>query len=380
VDLHLAGRTIFGWVRCSACAERVNDSAITVRSATGDLIGNGVANKMRPDAKDPLMRGFRITCNEGIPGAAIAFGELVVEARDAAGHTARLPIFKRLRARAFMRILEHAPPADPLFTAGFLGWAAGSRELPLAVVAQLRACRDALLPPREVPPANTVTVANDAAAEAERRFWFRFESIAGDCTLGCVQRRGGAEPISLMRFTGASIEGIQLALRNDFAGVGSPEFTEIKPSHVGEYRWRDVRYHLLAHTWIYEGEIPFQRLFEKQCRKIAYLARNLLDDIIEGEKIFVVYSMQTKTDPVQVRLLHAEMRKRGPAWLVHMRSLEVGNPAIGTAVLGSDGLINAYVGPANMSPEDRQPIWRAACGAAAAIVDASRSATKLAAE
>jgi hypothetical protein len=373
-------RELSGWVRCSACTDLGNDTAITVLNH-GRVIGSGVADSMPWHVKHPQIRAFQITCNETFTHPDIAFGGIVVEARDAAGHYGKLSISHLARSAALRRILEHAPPPDHLFAASILGWLGGSRKLPVSVIAQLRACRDALLPPREVPPAGAVAAAQDPATEAERRFWFRFESLAGDCTLGMMQRRAGAEPLDLLRFTNASVDSIRNALKTNFAGVGSPEFTRLEPNDRGEYMSRDTRYGMLAHTFIYEGEMPFERLFQQHCRKIAYLARNLLEDIIEGDRIFVVYNAHHSLDPVKVRQLHRAIRERGPGWLVDVQSLEADNSAIGTATQEADGLITAYIGPLEMlSPAERVTSWRAACGAAAAIVDASRSSTQVAAK
>jgi len=63
-----------------------------------------------------------------------------------------------------------------------------------------------------------------------------------------------------------------------------------------------------------------------------------------------------------------------------LKSLTAGDPAIGTAVCEDDGLISAYVGPANMPLDERQAIWRSTFQAIAAIVDASRAPTQIAAE
>ena len=371
---------LVGWVGCSACADRGNATTITVLNQ-GRVIGSGVANLIRSDTPSAHQFGFLITCDEPIADAGIALGDYVVEARDQAGHSAALPMFPRARAATFARLLDRAPPADNFSAASILGWLAGSRELPMPVIAQLRACRDALLPPRKERPASAMAVAKDPAAEAERRFWFRFESLAGDCTLGMIQRRAGAEPLALLRFTSAPAGMMVIALKKKLAGVGSPKFTRLEVNGLGEYMSRDTRYHMLSHTFIYQDEMPFERLFQQQCRKIAYLARNLLEDIIEGDKIFVFYDAHHRHDPEHVRRLHLALRQHGPGWLVNVQSLAAGNPAIGTAVREADGFITAYIGPEEgTSPAERFANWRAACGAAAAIVDASRSPTRVAAE
>ena len=95
VEARRALRDLTGWIGCHACADIGPQAEITV-STQGRVIGRGTANSGLRNLPNlgSIARGFRITCDEPVTDAALAFGDVIVEARDAAGHSATLPLFE----------------------------------------------------------------------------------------------------------------------------------------------------------------------------------------------------------------------------------------------------------------------------------------------
>lgn len=128
----------------------------------------------------------------------------------------------------------------------------------------------------------------------------RFEGLGSGCEFGGVQRKFGAEPLGLLRWAAISPEGLCQALESEFEGVGLPANTELsvrRQSGVGEYWIDDRRLDLSMHTFVAEHEMTFERMHEKSCQRLQFLSRKLIDDLRNGEKIFLYnFSLRNLVD------------------------------------------------------------------------------------
>ncbi len=205
----------------------------------------------------------------------------------------------------------------------------------------------------------------------------RFESLGRDCEFGSVQRSFGAEPLGLLRFSAIGVDALTAALRDRFRGVGAPEFTEIKVDEEGEYRTTDRRYGMEAHTFFFEGSVEYQEFFVQQCKKISYLARNLLDVIESGEKILVHHMRPERLSEARLQALLAAVRAIGPAPLLYVENA-IGQHQPGSVVRRDNGLMVGYVDDegdgANPAPHSAAGTWRKVCAAAAAMASLETSA------
>ena len=150
-----------------------------------------------------------------------------------------------------------------------------------------------------------------------RELLLRFESIGADCEFGTVQRRYGAEPLGLLRWTDTDVRSLLAALAARFQGVGDPEHTELVVGSVGEIDIRDRRWNLAMHTFLYETEVSLATLYPKMCRRTAYLRDKLLEDLRVGEKILVFKS--DRVDRRELLALHDALSELGPARLLNVR-------------------------------------------------------------
>ncbi len=175
---------------------------------------------------------------------------------------------------------------------------------------------------------------------AVRELLLRFESIGDTCEFGIVQRRFGAEPISLLRWASTPPEHLVRALDTRFAGVGDPEHTIIAVIH-GEYTTHDKRYHMFSHTFTPESAEPLEQFTRQHLRRTQYLRRKLLDDLADGDKIFVYKCLQGLSDG-QARAIHAAILRYGGRQALLCVRLEDADHARGTLDALGDGLFMGY--------------------------------------
>ena len=184
----------------------------------------------------------------------------------------------------------------------------------------------------------------------------QFESLGGHelgCEFGIVQRDCGAEPLGLLRWADMPYEGLVAALKSRFAGVGSEENTELFLSATGdgpdEYCTRDRRGFMFMRTFISADEMPFDRVYPAACRRLQFLARKLIEDLEEGNKVFVFRLTDRHLTEAELGRLHATMRSYGDNALLYVRRGDRAHPN-GTVELAGPGLMVGYIDCFKISP------------------------------
>jgi len=150
-------------------------------------------------------------------------------------------------------------------------------------------------------------------ALSAEQFMLGFESLGDNCEFGLVQRRCGAEPLSLLRFANIQLPALLPALNERFARVGTPDRIrcELGGGDRREFVVQDDSYGITYHTFQYEGEVDQAELLGKQPTRQRFLARKLLEDLAAAEKIFVL----RRNPPLalwQVLPVYAAIRGMGP--------------------------------------------------------------------
>ncbi len=181
---------------------------------------------------------------------------------------------------------------------------------------------------------------SDLATDGLKQLFMRFESIGDTCEFGIVQRRFGAEPISLLRWASTAPDMLVTALDNRFEGVGDAEYTIVAVSH-GEYTTRDRRYHMFSHTFTPESAAPQDEFFAQQCRRMQFLRRKLLDDLTQGEKIFVYKSNRGITDK-QIFSMYASIKNYGGSAKLMVVRIRDDDHEVGRLDRWDDGLFIGY--------------------------------------
>ena len=169
-----------------------------------------------------------------------------------------------------------------------------------------------------------------------------FESLGENCEFGLVQRRCGAEPLGLLRFSSAPLPKLVKALDARFSGMGMPAAITVKVSPNGsEYMVLDGCFGFEYHAWVLVEEKSPEAVHQRECRRVPFLVRKLIEDLTGGEKIFVYHGMVPLHVDDAFRLL-ASMQQYGPATLMWVELADEDAPA-GTVEWLVPGLLKAHV-------------------------------------
>jgi len=123
----------------------------------------------------------------------------------------------------------------------------------------------------------------------DRALMMGFESLGDDCEFGFAQRAVGAEPLSLLRFGGIRLHRLHEALDNGFAGIDDPANIAVRGGE-GEYMVEQTHYRYSYHTFIDSASMEPDELLARELIRLSFCRRKLLEDLEDGDKIFVVKS------------------------------------------------------------------------------------------
>jgi hypothetical protein len=198
----------------------------------------------------------------------------------------------------------------------------------------------------------------------------RFESLGENCEFGFMQRYCGAEPLGLLRF-GGGLKSHRLAeaIRNSFAGIGQVDRIRAKV-HIHddlEFLLDDDGIGLNFHTWRIKPT-SIETVIAEEALKLRFLAKKLMEDFEDGEKIFVLASQYTLTEEGLSDIVSA-IRKLGPGVVLSVVLSDLDHPP-GTVVSLREGLLRGYIDEfSNEIWKPSLPAWIRICRNALAIVD-----------
>ncbi len=141
--------------------------------------------------------------------------------------------------------------------------------------------------PDDADDATLAQAAERLTAVPTRDLLIGFEMLAGNCEFGGVQRRFGAEPLSLLRFAGATPDAAVRGLDNGFEGGGEDIEPWVSPDADREWMIHDRRYQFGYHTFVSSESVSAEALVRAERRKVAFLRRKFLEDLAEGHKVYV---------------------------------------------------------------------------------------------
>lgn len=173
----------------------------------------------------------------------------------------------------------------------------------------------------EAPRPSTSISPAPASGLSDRELMMMFEGLGSNCDFGAVQRHFSAEPLGLLRFASVALDKLIIALDTKFEGIGAPENTifELRQHPQPEYWLGDNRLNFLMHTFIFPEHLPTdekkQEVFDKNCRRLAYLAEMLVLDLESAEKI-LVFQHHLKIEDHEIKALFQAARNYGPNTLL----------------------------------------------------------------
>jgi hypothetical protein len=128
----------------------------------------------------------------------------------------------------------------------------------------------------------------------------KFEVIAGNCDMGLALRQLGYESLSLLRFAGATGAVAMRGIETDFDGVGEALSAQVADNPIAEWMIVD-EFGLRYHTDQSSHAMDEATVLSRQRRHVTLLRRKLLEDLAEGEKIFV-YADHQVVRPLETAL------------------------------------------------------------------------------
>ena len=199
-----------------------------------------------------------------------------------------------------------------------------------------------------------------------------FESLGDNCEFGLVQRSVGAEPLGLLRFAGfylpveIRLEKLVDALEADFIGLGSLDTVSVEAAgETREFMVTEGAYNLMYHSFMHEGEIEPEILRQREATRLTFLRRKLLEDLKNGEKVWV-WKSNIKLTLDQIERLVAVLRRHGQNILLWVVEADDAHRP-GSVERISDNLLKGYVerfAPYHNAPDISPQSWLEVCQAA----------------
>ena len=207
------------------------------------------------------------------------------------------------------------------------------------------------------------------SGEALAGMMMRFESLGEDCEFGLVQRRCGAEPLGLLRFSSSPLPKLIAAMEAKFEGLGKPDMIKVELASNGrEYMVLDKRFGLYYHAWVMAGEKSPEEVHARECRRLPFLAGKLLEDLQSGEKLFVYRGMKPLAESDMLKLA-ATMRTFGPTTLLWVEVADADHES-GSVEEVSAGLLRGNIerfAPPNNAHDFDLDAWIGICHNAEAL-------------
>ncbi len=199
-----------------------------------------------------------------------------------------------------------------------------------------------------------------------------FESLGDNCEFGTVQRQCGAEPLGLLRWGAPRLPRLLECLRTRFEHFGTIENLDfiLGDPPRREYVIREKRYGMAYHTFLFENEIDESQLLAKQAMRMKLLVRKLLEDLEDGQKIFVWKDTSGVFSDADAIRLHAELATFAANTLVWVTVADERHRP-GSVEWMSAGLLKAYVHRFSYPvPDVDLPPWLEVCVNAYLLVQA----------
>lgn len=174
----------------------------------------------------------------------------------------------------------------------------------------------------------------------------RFQSFGDTCEFGLVQRKAGAEPLHLLRFSGMRLVNLVLGLATRFDGLaelGNIDFWLSGGTGLPteEYMVLHKIYGLNSHSYRNPQKIDADTFRATTLQSLRYLHRKLMEDLEEADQIFVL----KRHEPLsldEVLPLWSMMRGYGTNTLLYVVPAGPGHAA-GSVEWMAPGLMRGHI-------------------------------------
>jgi tetratricopeptide (TPR) repeat protein len=143
-----------------------------------------------------------------------------------------------------------------------------------------------------------------------RQIYETLEPMGCNCELGFVQRRSGAEPLSLLRWTAITPEQLIALLGCDMEGYEEPSRYRLSGNFNHEFILSEDEFGTKTHTGVSQSDISPVDFLDRMTRRQAFLKRKFLADAAQGRKIFT-YKADSLLDDQQITGVEDQLRRLG---------------------------------------------------------------------
>jgi hypothetical protein len=177
---------------------------------------------------------------------------------------------------------------------------------------------------------------------AQREVMLQVHSLGINCEVGFLQRKAGAEPLGLFRWTTAPLPKLVRAMEQGFKDLGAPGTLNIVTDAESEFIVRDSVYNFQYHSFVYANRGgTLEAVTQTEYNRLTYLSRALLGELRAAKKLFT-YHDGGRSGLEDIRKLVRAMNQYGRntlLWIVQAP------PGADTSVARAlePGLIQAYV-------------------------------------
>jgi hypothetical protein len=188
----------------------------------------------------------------------------------------------------------------------------------------------------------------------------RFESLGDNCEFGLVQRRLGAEPLGLCRFSFIEQRSLLAGLRSGFARLADPGTVDVTVEGPDqEFIVRETVYGMTYHTFETADRTDMETVRARQVPRLKFLRRKLMEDVAAGTRIFVL-KRNEPLPPEEVLTIYTALNEHGRNWLLWMVNADATHAA-GTVEQLLPGLLRGFIdrfAPAENAHDLSLDVWR----------------------
>jgi hypothetical protein len=172
-----------------------------------------------------------------------------------------------------------------------------------------------------------IATAERMTGMSARELMMKFDSLGDNCELGFVQRRCGAEPLGLFRFSSGHLWQVVRGIENEFDGLANELNVQVEGTTYPEWMVHERNYDIRYHTWIPGDQITEQEIRAQELKRLKFLRRKLLEDISEAGKIFVVKRVGRPITLEELLPLHIRLNRHAANWLLCVQPADENHPA-----------------------------------------------------
>lgn len=170
----------------------------------------------------------------------------------------------------------------------------------------------------------------------------QFESLGHDCEFGLLQRRYGAEQISLLRFGDITPENLVLGLDAGFGEASDPRYVRAVAYKDADFRIHQEKYSFRYHTYMYPAEHTADEVAARHVKLLDRFRRITMERIADAEKMFV-YKRVAPIGDAEAMALHLALRRHGRNTLLYVVPADVDHPSGYVTTTAYEGLLKGYV-------------------------------------